>query len=251
MASIRKQKKTWFACVTLGDGTRTQRSTRIKDQGTPKERADNKRRAITIAQEYEEAASGNRTEAQIRKSMGDLYSKVNKKRMEFASTDTFLGNWLKRVEVRKSEGTNTRYSQVVRDFLDHLGKRRSCLLSDITPDDIQSFIDGLILSGIKGNTPRNIMKALNVPFAHAQRQGIILTNPVAGSDMPDGASESKTPFSPKQVQGILDASEGDWKQVVMLGFYEVRRCPEIRVTQTAFGVSAWCKSGIIRMKTQI
>jgi hypothetical protein len=107
MASLRKQKKTWFACFTLADGKRTQRSTGIKDLGTPQIRADNMRLALVVAQEYEEAARGNRTEAQLRKSMGDLFNRVNGKRIEFAKTDLFLREWLVQVKVRKSEGTLT------------------------------------------------------------------------------------------------------------------------------------------------
>lgn len=38
MASLRRQRKVWFACLTLSDGTRTQRSTGIKDIGEPKDR---------------------------------------------------------------------------------------------------------------------------------------------------------------------------------------------------------------------
>jgi integrase len=87
------------------------------------------------------------------------------------------------------------------------------------PEDIQSFIDGQMEPGRKGKTARNITKILNVPFALAQRQGLILTNPVAASDIPDDAGESKSPFTQEQVQKILKAATGDWKRVIMLGIY--------------------------------
>ena len=52
MASLRKQKNT-FACILLGDGTRTQRSTGIKDLGSPAERAAAKRKAKIVAEAME------------------------------------------------------------------------------------------------------------------------------------------------------------------------------------------------------
>ncbi len=219
MASIRKQKRTWFACITLADGTRTQRSTGIKDLGSPKERAEKERLAQSIAQEFEDTARGNKTESLIRKSMGDLFNRVSKKRMEFAQTDLFFRSWLDRVKIRKSNETWMRYVQVTDDFLAHLGKRATVPLSEITVEDIQSFLDTILTSGRRGKTARNTAKILSIPFNFAHRQGLLLTNPVAGADIPDDIGESKSPFTTEQVKAILRVSTDGWATVARLGAF--------------------------------
>jgi integrase len=219
MASLRRQRKVWFACLTLGDGSRTQRSTGIKDVGEPKDRALAKKKALLIAQEMEEAARGNKTETQIRKSITDLYSKVNGKRVEFSKTDAFLNNWLARVKLHKAKSSYDRYEGVVREFLASLGQRVSVPISEITPNDIQSFVDASQRDGEKGKTLSNELKILSGAFTLALKQSLIITNPIVTAEVPKEAGESKAPFTVKQVATILNAATGDWKTACMFGAY--------------------------------
>ena len=73
MASLRKKDRSpfWFACYTLPDGRRTQRST-----GTP-----DKRKALGLALKYEDAAreagAGRFIEARARRVIADIYALAN------------------------------------------------------------------------------------------------------------------------------------------------------------------------------
>lgn len=219
MASLRKAHNTWIACLTLGDGKRTERSTGIKDLGTPKERAEAKKKALIVAQEMEESARGNKTETQIRKAITDLYAKVNGKRVEFSKTDAFLNSWLSRVKLHKAKSSYDRYEGVVREFLASLGQRISVPISEITPNDIQNFVDAGQRDGKKGKTLGNELKILSGAFTLALKQSLIITNPIVTADVPKEAGESKAPFTTKQVSSILKAAAGDWKTVCMFGAY--------------------------------
>lgn len=209
----------WFACLTLADGARTQRSTGVRDVGKPKERANQRRQALAIAQEFEETAQGNRAESQIRKTMVDLFQRVNAKRMEFAKADAFLQNWLVRVKTRKGESTHTRYAGVTDDFLVHLGPKAKGMLSDVGPADVQTYLDAQLVAGKKAKTCRNEAKILNIPFSLALRQGLILANPVAAAEIPDDEGESKAPFDGQQIKSLFAAATGDWKTLIALGTY--------------------------------
>jgi site-specific recombinase XerD len=123
--------------------------------------------------------------------------------MEFAKTDAFLRDWLTRVKLRKSDETIKRYDQVSEEFLTYLGKRASTPLSEISSADIQGYLDSGLAAGKKPKTARNEAKILNVPFAFAHRQGLILANPVASADIPDDSGESKSPFTSAQVSSII------------------------------------------------
>jgi integrase len=223
MASIRKQKNTWFAVITLADGTRTNRSTGIKALGASKEYAERKRQALHIAQTFEDTGRGNKSEAIIRKTMSELYNRVNPSRIEFTAVESFLKNWVERVELRNAGNTHTRYDQVCADFLKFLGKRASGLLENVSPGDIQGYVDEALSEGRKGKTLRNHLKILSSAFGYAMRQGLIATNPVTAVDIPDEASESKKPFTNEQVSAILTTASEDWKTAVYLGAYSGAR----------------------------
>lgn len=219
MASIRKHKSTWFACITLADGTRTERTTHVKDRGTPKERAEARRLAQSIADEMEQIGRGNRTEIALRKSVESIFNRINPKRVEFTKVGSFFNDWLERVTLRKSAGTQKRYRQVAEDFLAHLGKRAESYLEEIKASDLQSYFDACLKAGKKPQSVKKEAKILNIPFQLALRQGHIAVNPVPGSDIPDAVSESKQPFTAKQVGDILRLAKDDWLTVSYLGAY--------------------------------
>lgn len=219
MASIRKQKSTWFACITLADGTRTQLSTRVKDQGSPKERAEARRLAQSVADEMEQTGRGNRTETALRKSVESLFNRINSKRIEFTKVGVFFNDWLERVKLRKSSGTHTRYKQVAEEFLAHLGKRSENYLEDIKATDLQGYFDSCLKAGKKPQSVKKEAKILNIPFQLALRQGLVSGNPVPGSDIPEAEGESKSPFTVKQVQEIILQAKDDWLTAVFLGAY--------------------------------
>jgi integrase len=219
MASIRRHKSTWFACITLADGSRTERATRVKDQGTPKERAEARRLAQSIADEMEQIGRGNRTEIALRKSIESIFNRVNPKRVEFTKVGAFINDWLNRVDLRKSPGTHKRYKQVAEEFLAHLGKRAERYLEDIKASDLQSYFDACLKAGKKPQSVKKEAKILNIPFQLALRQGHIAVNPVPGSDIPEAEGESKQPFTAKQVGDILRHAKDDWLTAAYLGAY--------------------------------
>jgi hypothetical protein len=116
MASLRKKDRSpfWFACYTLPDGRRTQRST-----GTTE-----KRKALALAVKYEQAArdagAGRFTEAAARRVIADIYAFANTETMSNSTTRSFLKRWLDRKSLEADDHTHNRYSGVTTKFLDHL-----------------------------------------------------------------------------------------------------------------------------------
>lgn len=221
MASLRKKPNSafWYACFTDAKGKRVQCSTGVKDMGTPSDRATARQDAKAIADGYEEAARGQRTELQIRRTIARLYERANGKRLAFAQAEAFLRDWLNRVARAKSPATLARYRNVVDRFIESLGERRSVQISDITPEDIQRFINAALAAGKSPQTVRIEAKILNTPFAYATRRSLIISNPVPAAEIPAGGSETRNPFSTEQVSAILAAADGEWKTVCHFGAY--------------------------------
>lgn len=214
MASLRKKpnSKNWVACFLDATGKPLQRSTGVADCGTPKVRAAAKKKAMDVARAYEIAARGDRTEARIRQTVSELFSRNSEHRLEWLRTDEFLRKQLERVRDRKDPNTYTRYKSVIEDFILSLGGAAKKPIGDVSPEDVERFVDVSFKTKLAG-TIRNELKILSRMFGIAVRQGLALVNPVAAVDAPDEAGESKEPFTWQQVILIASAcAETRWEK---------------------------------------
>ena len=240
MASIHKQsgRAYWYASYRDASGKQHFVSTKIRHaplgpdvKGRAKGAATARRLALEMAMRLEEAERGNATEAHWRKLLADISERVNQRRLEFKAVDTFLNDWVVRAEKAKSAGTHERYRGVVQNFLKSLGARAKAKLSDISVQDVQKYIETRLEGGRNPSTVRTDCKILNAPFALALRQGLCLSNPVAASEIPEGAKESRTPFTRGQVGDLLKACDRlakldvantvwkEWRTCILIGFY--------------------------------
>ena len=261
MASIHKQsgRAYWFA--SYRDANRKYHFVSTKIPHAPpgkdaKERtnaaAHNRRLAQDMATRLEEAEIGNATEAHLRKLVADMSERLNQSRLEFQSADVFLNGWLARAEKTKSAGTFERYRGLVQNFLKSLGAKSRAKLADITVLDVQKFIEMRLEDGRNPSTVSTDCKILNAPFALALRQGLTLTNPVAAAEVPEGAKESRSPFTREQVGDLLKACERlaiakpdeaaiwkEWRTCILIGFYTgVRLGDAVSMPISAFDLEA-------------
>jgi integrase len=231
MASIHKigRSRFWYMSYRDADGNQHFKSTKIERSplAPPKEAAlkasEHKRLAMEMALKLEEQERGNPTEIHLRKVVSDISQRVNKRHIEFASVESHFNSWLSRVEKSKSPATHVRYKGAAEAFFESLGAKAKAALSDITPKDVEKFIEHRQVSGKNATTIDTDLKALNRPFALALRQGLILTNPVPAADRPTGAKESKDPFTWEQVAALVRNAKGEWKTAIMIGAYTSAR----------------------------
>jgi len=215
MASLTRKRdcKNWIACFTLPDGTRTNRSTGTSDRKVAKR----------IAAEFEQASQlakqGQLNEVRARKVVSDILEKAGESPIDNITAKSFLLEWVKS---KDNEGTKERYQRVVDTFLQSLGTKADKPLSTITYRDVQRFIKSRQDSGLASKTVLVDAKALNTAFALAKRLGHTAMNPVdrALAAKPIKAVSSvKGTFTPQQVSLLLDAAEGEWKTVILLGYF--------------------------------
>jgi integrase len=228
MSSIAKHPESRFWHAFFRDAKGRQHSVSTKIEHTPsgstpkdtaKRAADNRRLAQDVANRLEEAERGNPTEVHLRKLLDDLSNRVNKQHLEFKRTKIFLDEWAERADKAKSWRTGLRYKKVIADFLDCLGPKADAAINDVTPRDIQKFVDSETAAGKSGSSIRIAAKVLNIPFNLARRQGLILTNPVPSVELPDAANENRSAFSWEQVVEILSVAKGEWKTCIMVAVF--------------------------------
>jgi len=228
MASVQKVpgRRYWYAFYRDAKGVQHCKSTRITHDpvsGDTKERgqktAEHRRLALDMANHLEEVERGHPTEAHLRKLLADISTRVNGRRLEFAATSAYLNRWIERCAASRSAGTVTRYRGTVEAFLNHLGTKAASSIGDITGEDIEGFIAKRLAEGRNATSIQVDAKTLNIPFAVALRQGLILHNPVAAAPIPKGVKETRLPFSGEQLSKLLAVASHEWKTTILVGAY--------------------------------
>jgi integrase len=145
---------------------------------------------------------------------------------------TFFAGWLERRKHEVSHSSLSRYSSVVRDFLEFLGPEKAGEdLSLLSRADIRAFRDyqASRLSATSANFSvaivRNALKA-------AIREGLVTEN-VAGVDFIDpikrpNDNHKRRAFTVAELQKLLTANEGtEWKGLILAGLYLGQRLGDI------------------------
>jgi len=216
MATVLKRKGSQYWCGVWWDvhGRQIWRSTRQLDRT----------KALADALDYERAdklsGAGSLVEAQARKIVNDIMERAGTgDTVRNPITADWLKDWIASKEAHKAASTAVRYKQIVEEFVDHLGPRARRPLSAIAARDIESFLVKRKKAGCSPTTINLDGKILRTAFNKARREGLITTNPVEAVDLPARDSIERGTFTPEEVKMLVDEAEGEWKTLILLGYY--------------------------------
>jgi hypothetical protein len=115
MASIRQREGTkfWFACFTLPNGRRVQRSTKEIDR----------KKAQRIADKWEAATRGRVTARQTQRVIADLYRDITGEHLVFPTVREYFDAWVARKKPETAPSTYRFYHDKAPRFLNWLGNR--------------------------------------------------------------------------------------------------------------------------------
>ena len=223
MASLRQHPKSpfWFACFTLPDGRRTQRSTGATDR----------RKAQRIANEFEdaanEAASGRFIESRARRAIADIYALANVDTLSSSTVADFMDSWLRRKELEAGEKTHAKYASVVDQFKDHIGGKASRDISNVTAADITKFRDTLA-GRVTAGTVNVAVKILRSAFAQARRDGLVDVNEAERVTLLKRRDRfERRPFTIDELKRILEVADDEWRGMILFGLYTGQRLGDI------------------------
>lgn len=215
MASIHRKPRSpyWYAAWRQG-GRLHLRTTKQRERS----------KALTVALQWERAAklgeAGELTEAQARKVLNEiLEATATGEHLRAPSSEEFLRHWLAGKEAHKAEKTAERYASVVQSFIAHLGPRAKRPLTALVPRDVESFVAKRTKAGLASSTVVLDAKILRAALTHARRQGIVQTNVAEAVELPKRECVERGTFTPAEVRMMVDAAEGEWRTLILLGYY--------------------------------
>lgn len=218
MPSLRRKigSPFWFACFTLADGRRTQRSTKTRER----------KLAFKLASEWEDAAHRRITEAQARRVLSDIHEQIHGTRLDCPSVVDFAGQWLARKQGETAPVTIVAYRHATDDFISFLAERASQPIHYITPAQVAAWRD----ESAKRATPRtanNKLKVVRTLFQSAWRDGLITENPAAKVQSLKTPESLRRPFTLAEVKAILRVASFEWRGMILAGFYTGQRLKDI------------------------
>jgi integrase len=225
MPSIHKRARSPFWFVSFQDalGRWIKKSSKTTDRAL----------ALKIAVEWSRAAeqgrAGRLVETQARRVVSEIHEQATGDAMSFYTCKEWFEEWLAGKAGVTGERTLLKYKQVARDFLSHLAERAAQPLNAIASRDVRGFRDALAKRGQAPSTVNlSALKILSAPFTAALRMGYISVNPCAGVEaLKDAADTEKDVFTPAQITALCDAAEGDWKGVILAGYFTGLRLKDI------------------------
>jgi len=209
MASIHKNNgKNWYAAFYGADGSRCFKST-----GTP-----DKRLAMRIALQFEEAGKQGRAERltmkRVRDTLSEIYAVVHGEELPADETGPFLNQWLERKSSELTESSLSAYQQTVTQFLEFIGPKKDKPLDAITRAIVTNWRDGL-LKRVAPATARKQVVILRAAFNDAIREGRARENPALDVKVKKSKGQKRMPFTSEEIGRLLSKADQEWQAMIL------------------------------------
>jgi len=218
MAFLRKLPRSpfWIAGFSLPDGRRTQRSTKCKDR----------KLALKIANEWEEAANKRIVESQFRRVCSDIHEDIHGTRLSSPAFQEYTHQWLSRKKGETAPVTFVAYKGAVESFITFLVDKASEPIHYVTTTQISRWRD-TAASKATPRTANNKLKILRVLFQSAWREGLISDNPAAKVASLKTKEGKRRPFTLTELKTITATASVEWKGMILFGLYTGQRLSDI------------------------
>jgi integrase len=220
MASIRQREgsKFWFACLTLPNGRRVQRSTKETDR----------KKAQKLAEEWEAATRGRVTARQTQKVIAELYRDITGQHLDFPTVREYFDSWVARKKPETAASTYVFYHAKAQRFLDWLGHRADQQIALITREDILAF-RAVELERVARRSVNHAIKFLRMVFKTAKEDGKYHDeNPAAGvkvAKLRDGSR--RRGFTIPEIRRVLEVANDEWRSLIFFGLYTGQRLGDL------------------------
>lgn len=219
MASLRKFPRSpfWFACFTLPDGKRVQRSTKLAKR----------KEAQTKADDWERLSKQRAKARQAHRVIAEIYRAAHKDELPSATVRTFMEGWLKRREGELAKASHVAYKGRATHFLAWLETMADRPLAELETAHIVSYRDALAAKK-SASTANQGVKILRVILEDARRSGFIAENPAKDCGLlKKVAGTARRPFTLEELSRILESANEEWRSLVLFGLYTGQRLGDL------------------------
>jgi integrase len=219
MASLRKfpNSKFWYACFTMPNRKRAQRSTGETSRKLAQAKADS----------WESLSQDHLTARKAQKVIADIYRAQSGLTLESSTPRSFFISWLARRKGETSPATYTAYSSRLDHFLNFLGEAADAPLPRVSSAAILKYRDALA-TRVATRTTNMALKVLRMALEDARRDHLIPDNPAKDvrTLRVDDATERRA-FTLPELTAILSVCDPEWKSLVLFGIYSGQRLSDL------------------------
>ncbi|MFT5857100.1 MAG: integrase, partial [Verrucomicrobiales bacterium] len=231
MASLRKFPRSpyWFACFTLPDGKRAQRSTK-----------ETKRKpAQAMADEWERLSKERAKARQAHKVIADIYRAAHNEELPDGTARAYLDRWLDRREGEVAPSSYAAYKGRAKHFLKWLGEAAERPLAEMETQHFVAYRDALAKTR-SPSTANHGIKILRAIFEDARREGYISENPAKDCRLlKKTAGTSRRPFTVQELGKVLNSASDEWRSLILFGIYTGQRLGDLaRLTWAGLDLTA-------------
>jgi integrase len=220
MASVRQRAGTkfWFACFTLPNGKRVQRSTKETDR----------KKSQKIADEWEAVTRGRVTARQTQKVIADLYRAITGEHLVFPTVREYFDSWVVRKKPETAPSTYRYYHDKAQRFVNWLGNRADQQIALITRDDILEFRTAE-LARVAPRSVNHSIKFLRMVFKTAKEDGKYHDeNPSAGVNLAKLRDATRRRgFTIPEIKRVLKNANHEWRSLIYFGLYTGQRLGDL------------------------
>jgi integrase len=204
----------WWASYVDANGRRRRVSTEQTD-------AQSARIYLaTLLQAEREGHTGRLTESRMREHLKEITERMTGETVLEYTVRSWLDGWLVVKKSRCAPGGYTRYKGVVTAFLAFLGKRADMRLENLSPKDVQGFVNLSHKKKKQGKTIGFEKKTLSSAFSKAVQLKKMDSDPTATVEIPaGGASVKRVAFSPDEVASIIAVADVEWRALIAIAYY--------------------------------
>ena len=219
MASLRKfpGSKFFYACITLPNGQRSQRSTKEVTR----------KKAQQVADDWEKLTKAGMKAKQVHRVLGDFYRAVHGENLPLSTTRAYFESWLGRRKGEVAPATFLAYEHRAGHFLTFLGDQAERPLGELTFQHVVRYRDAEA-TRVSISTANNGVKTLRVFLEAARRDGLVADN-VAKDVKPlrDGEEAARRPFTLAELQKVMAVANGEWRSIITFGLYTGQRLADL------------------------
>jgi integrase len=175
--------------------------------------------AMQLQKACDEARRGALTEARTRELLSEVLQSVNGEGLRVFSVAEWFDHFVKQKKKSRAAATSNRHAQTKREFMEFLGPRAKLNIAAITSRDIAEFRDKRHALGLAPATVNLEVVILSSAFNSAWKQGHVSVNPCLAIEPLKNKPKRKGVFTPEQVSALLKAAQGDWRGLILVGFY--------------------------------
>ncbi len=159
------------------------------------------------------------TETRTRELLSATLERITGSGLRTFTTREWLTHFVELKKASRGSKTHLRHEQVKDEFIAFVGSRADLNIAAVTSLDVSGFRDARQRRGLAPATTNLDITILSSAFNAALRAGHITFNPCSTLEpLPDTAGR-KHAFTPEQVEALVNVAEGDWRGLILCGFY--------------------------------